>query len=108
MSAIHLIERENLFSRVAGTSEYESGYWALSENEAQALIGGNIFFHEKQLEPSYYGGAIVGFRVQRGEPYDGRIDFRFVPQPECRDVRVAAAVSGGCQTGGAFLRVFFR
>ena len=88
MSAIHLIEKESLFRRVAESpTEYESGYWALSAGEAEALVGANIYFHERQIEPSYYGGTIVGYRVQRGEPYDGRIIFRFQPKPDCRGVR---------------------
>ena len=51
MAAIHLIERENLFSRVADSqTEFESGYWAISKTEARELIGANIYFHERQLE----------------------------------------------------------
>jgi len=88
MPAIHLIEKENLISRVSGSqTEYESGYWALSEQEARELVGAHIYFHERQIEPSFYGGLITGFRVQRSEPYTGRIVFRFEPKSECRGVR---------------------
>ena len=60
MAAIHLIERENFISRVTGSqTEYESGYWALSENQARELVGANIYFHERQVEPSFYGGVIT-------------------------------------------------
>ena len=54
------------------------------------MVGGQIYFHERQIEPSFYGGLITGFRIQQGEPYDGRIIFRFEPKPECRDVRAGA------------------
>ena len=87
MAAIHLIERENLFSRVNGSqTEYESGYWNLSETQAQELVNSNIYFHERQLEPSFYGGVITGFRVQQGELHNGRIIFKFEPKTECRGV----------------------
>ena len=93
MAKIHLIEKKNLFTRVSGSqTEYESGYWALTEQEAGNLVGAHIYFHEKQIAPSFYGGLITGFRTQQGEPYGGRIIFRFEPKPECRDVR--AGVDG--------------
>jgi hypothetical protein len=88
MAAIHLIERENYFTRVTGSqTEWESGYWAIAEALARELIGGHIYFHEKQQEPSYYGGIINGFRINQVEPYSGRIIFRFEPKPDCRGVR---------------------
>ncbi len=89
MAAIHLIERENLFSRVADSqTEFESGYWAISETEARELIGANIYFHERQLEPSFYGGVITGVRVHQAKDlYTGRMVFRFEPKPQCRNVR---------------------
>jgi hypothetical protein len=95
MAAIHLIERKSLFSRVTSPStEYESGFWSLSEAQAQLLVGGKIYFHQRQIEPSFYGGVITGFRVQQGEPHNGRIIFRFEPNPECRGIR---AGRGGWQ-----------
>jgi hypothetical protein len=92
MPAIHLIEKENLISRVSGSqTEYESGYWALSEQDARDLVGAHIYFHERQIEPSFYGGLIIGFRVQQTEPYTGRVVFRFEPKSECRGVRAGRA-----------------
>ena len=88
MTAIHLIERENFISRVAGSqTEYESGYWAVSETDASELVGAHIYFHERKIEPSFYGGVITGWRLHRAEPYSGRVVFRFEPKPECRGVR---------------------
>ena len=88
MPAIHLIEKENLISRLAGSqTEYESGYWALPEYDAKELVGGHIYFHERQIEPSFYGGLITGFRIQQTEPYKDRVVFRFEPKPNCRGVR---------------------
>src|SRR5262245_34594673 len=88
MPAIHLIERQNFFNRASGSqTEYESGYWALSEVEAAELKGAYIYFHERQIEPSFYRGVITDFRINEAEPYRGRVIFRFEPKPECRGVR---------------------
>lgn len=86
MPAIHLIERDIRYSRIGQGPEWESGFWALTETQAQSLIGAPIFFHKKQIEPSYYGGTITGYRVQADGEFAGRIVFRFVPKPECRGV----------------------
>jgi hypothetical protein len=90
MGAIHLIERDNRYTRLGQGPEWESGYWAVSEVEAQGLIGCQIYFHEKQIEPSYYGGVITGFRAQPEGEFAGRIIFRFIPKQECRGVLAGA------------------
>jgi hypothetical protein len=66
MPTIHLIKK-----RIAGlpailpvkgeNNVYTSGYWTLSEARAQTLIGCPIYFHERQSEPSYYGGTLLTF-----------------------------------------------
>ena len=90
MAAIHLIERENLFSRVTGSAtEFESGFWAINEVEARNLVGASIYFHQLQLEPSFYGGIITGIRVHNAAPYIGRIVFRFEPKADHRNVRTS-------------------
>jgi hypothetical protein len=92
MIAIHLIERESLFSRVSGSNtEYQSGYWAVSESDAAKLIGAHIYFHERQIEPSFYGGLITGFHVHQDDPYVGRVVFKFEPKADCRGVRAGRA-----------------
>jgi hypothetical protein len=85
---IHLIEKKKLMKRLANTdSEYESGYWALSEISAKALIGGEIYFHERQAGESYFSRQITGYRVDNeSKSYQGRIIFRFSYDNSCRGV----------------------
>lgn len=78
MPAIHLIERLNNISRIdRDRNEWESGYWVLSEETAQRLVGGGLYLHKGQFEPSHFGGTILGYRVQKGGDLDGRVIFRF-------------------------------
>lgn len=56
---------------------YESGFWAISEATARRAINGNIYFHKKQTEPSYFGGVILSYRVHDEGEFAGRIVFTF-------------------------------
>ena len=81
MARIHLIERVQHFERVEG-DVFESWCWDVTPQTAQALVGGDIYFHYRQKEPSYYGGKILSYRVHDGGegayPCDsGRIIFTF-------------------------------
>ena len=77
MPAIHLVERLGNTWKVQGTTdEWESGYWVVAPETAQKLVGGDLFLHSGQAEPSHFGGTILGFRVQSGGATDGRIIFR--------------------------------
>ena len=67
-------------------NEWESGYWVVSEDTAQRLIGGQIYLHDGQNEPSRFGGTILSYRVHRGDSLDGRLVFRFRATPECKGV----------------------
>ena len=88
MPAIHLIEKKNLITPVPESkTEYESGYWKISTSQAGKLVGGEIYFHKRQIGPSHNGGIIVGFRIQQEDPYKGRVVFRFKAGPEFLGVR---------------------
>ena len=52
---IHLIERQDRFERIEG-NVWESSFWALRPDKAERLVGGKIYFHEKQKGPSFFGG----------------------------------------------------
>lgn len=94
MPAIHLIKKgeTGLPPIVPVPSEpntFTSGYWSLSEESARSFIGGSIYFHEHQGDPSFYGGIIVNTeKVAIGE-YQGRIVFKFTYSPDCRGVRTS-------------------
>lgn len=74
---IHLIEDLGLMQRIDGNI-FESGNWKVTPQQAEGLIGGDIYFHKKQKEPSFYGGKILGYRIyESDDELNGRIIFRF-------------------------------
>jgi hypothetical protein len=83
---VHLLEPVNNFIKLRDNI-WECGWWKLEENKVQELIGSEIFFHKKRLEPSFYGGTIKGYRVEQEGPYQGRIVFEFEFQPACRNIK---------------------
>lgn len=88
---IHLIEQMNGIRKLEG-QVHESGSWAVTPETAEALVGGDIYFHKKQKEPSFYGGKILGFRLETEGEHVGRIIFRFEFTPEHKNV---SSGSGG-------------
>jgi len=88
MPAIHLVERLNHVRRIHDApDEWESGYWVVGEDSAQRLVGGDLYLHPGQNEPSHFGGKIISYRVHRGGAEDGRIVFRFQATVVHRGVR---------------------
>lgn len=83
MAAIHLVERKNNVRRLNDESgDWESGYWVISSETAEGLVGGNLYLHSTQSAPSHFGGSIIGYRVFRdgsGSEIDGRVIFRIRP-----------------------------
>jgi len=88
---IHLIEQMNNIRKLEG-NVLESGSWAVTPETAEALVGGDIYFHKKQKEPSFFGGKILGYKLETEREYMGRIIFRFEYTPEHKNV---PAGSGG-------------
>ena len=92
MPAIHFVERLGNTKRIPDTDhEYECGYWAVSEATAQRLIGGDLYLHDKQKEPSRFGGKILGFHVHPDGVEAGRIVFRIRASLEHRGVLTGRA-----------------
>jgi hypothetical protein len=83
---IQIVEQKNNFVKLHD-NVWESGWWQLDESKAQKLIGGEIYFHKKRQEPSFYGGTVLGYRVEQEEPYRGRIVFKLQYRHTCRDIR---------------------
>ena len=83
MAAVHFVERLNNVRRIPDADgEWESGYWVVAEDTAQRLVGGDLYLHSNQSEPSHFGGAILSFRVHKDQVVterDGRIVFRIRP-----------------------------
>src|SRR3954469_894384 len=83
---IHLIEKAGLFKKLDGNI-HESGFWAVTPEVAESLIGGDVYFHKKQKETSFFGGKILSYRVHEEEDeHKGRIIFKFEFSRDHRDV----------------------
>ncbi|HOG08170.1 MAG: hypothetical protein M0P04_08235 [Syntrophales bacterium] len=83
---IHILETTNNFIKVQ-ENVWESGYWKLDEAQAKKLVGGEIYFHKKRQEPSFYGGTILAYRVAPEGVHEGRIIFTLKHLTACRNVR---------------------
>lgn len=91
MSSIHLLARRNrqlpTAYRHLGDGVQLSGWWAVSETDAQRLVGGTLHLHDAKADMSWVGGAIVAYEVAaEGAPDAGRIGFHFRPNAGGRDV----------------------
>ena len=89
MGTIHLIERLGNMERIdKEKNEWESGEWAVSEETAQKLVGGNLYLHHGQDKASHFGGKILSFRVLPDSLANaGRIVFQFLPSMEYKNVK---------------------
>src|SRR5258708_33151696 len=77
MPRIHLIEKKGFIKALPNTgNEWESGFWAVPEDKANALVGGEVYFHKTQAETSFFGGRILELTVDT-VAYPARIVFRF-------------------------------
>lgn len=83
---IHLIEKLNNFVKLQDNL-WESGWWSLDEVKAKKLVGGEIYFHKQQQEPSFYGGTIIGYRIEQDGQYQGKIVFKLQHSEGCRNVK---------------------
>ena len=87
MPRIHLVCRNPLYLMAIEPPKYEIGFWTLYESEAQRLVSGKLYLHQKKSEPSYFGGTISGFRLSTAaEPYPGKIVFTVVAEDGCKDL----------------------
>jgi hypothetical protein len=88
MNCIHLVCKggQNLSRVEKGKDEYTSGSWALSQADADRLIGGMLYFHETKARRSYFGGKVLSARVVENREKERRMVFTFKYLPEGRDV----------------------
>jgi hypothetical protein len=80
VKAIHLIQKDpKLLPKPIspGSKIFESGFWKLRIEQTKSLINGDIYFHQKQKEPSFFGGIIKDCRVQTDGEWEGRVIFTF-------------------------------
>lgn len=85
IKSIHLIERMNLMKPVDKDRKiYESGFWTLSEDTAQDLIGAKLYLHDAQVAPAFFGGTILSWKKMTDGDYKGRTLFTFKAESECK------------------------
>ena len=41
---------------------YETGDWVVSDVTADEAVGGRVYLHERQDEPAWHGGTVLGWR----------------------------------------------
>lgn len=71
---IHFICKDRLHLEPVEFPVFESGFWPLSVNDAERLVGGMAYLHQAKAQPSYFGGKVKSYRVaKQSEPYPGRI-----------------------------------
>ena len=76
MSRVHLIEKKLLVMCVDKEKRYfESGFWAITTKIATKLLGGDLYLHKSQNQPSFFGGKILSFSKINSGIYQGRIVF---------------------------------
>ena len=94
MKAVHVICRKEPPSNkplgifpAPGPNQYTSEAWDFSPDEAEALVGGLIYFHQSKGEKSYFGGEVTAFEVLYREDlaHQQRIKFTLTSRAECRN-----------------------
>lgn len=89
--AIHLIEKRGLIRLLdLAADEYESGFWALGAEKAQSLVGGDVYFHSARANPSFFGGRVLGFRIQADGEFAGRVVLRLRSEMDHQGVRTGS------------------
>lgn len=64
---------------------WQSGYWQMTEQRVQWLIGGRVYFHHFQTAPSYFGGVIL--EIKMVPEHSGRALIIFRYEEACRNSR---------------------
>jgi hypothetical protein len=86
MPAIHLVDHHEVDLVDIDRNEWHSGYWRLSEETAQRLVGANLYLHRATDAPSHIGGRISYYHVHPKGVEAGRIVFHFHASVECSNV----------------------
>ncbi len=60
---LHFICKHGENHRRLELQRYETGDWVVSDATADEAIGGRVYLHERQDEPAWHGGTILGWRA---------------------------------------------
>ena len=100
MASIHLIEKGSASGSVKAvdreTHTYDSGYWKVTVQVAQRLVGGHIYLHSHWADLSHFGGIIDSFHVfsKAGSAESGRVVFRFQARLDHKGVKAPPGANG--------------
>lgn len=90
MKAIHLIQNNpdlRPWPTEKGSQDFKSGYWDLTPAQAKSALGAHIYFHERKVAPSFFGGIITDYEIKPDDPWKGRIIFTLKQSRESKEVR---------------------
>lgn len=89
MATAHFICKGRLgIAKAQGKDEYTTASWAITDAEANQLVGGRIYLHETKGQPSFFGGVVKEwFHSQRtiGVREEG-VTFLIVADKEAKGV----------------------
>lgn len=89
MAIVHFVERTDNVRKIDKTRNlWESGYWPLTEQDAQKLVGGVLYLHRSKLASSHFGGQIVDYRIEQAGPHAGRVVFRLRAEADRKGVKI--------------------
>ena len=89
MTAIHFIERTDHVRKTDRLkNEWESGFWPVTEETAQKLVGATLYLHRTKNQRSHFGGKILSYRIEQAGPSAGSVVFTVRASMDCKDVKV--------------------
>ena len=89
MTAAHFIERtDNVRKTDRQKNEWESGFWPVTEETAQKLVGASLYLHRTKNQPSHFGGRILSYRIEQSGPSAGLVVFIVRATVDSKDVKV--------------------
>ena len=71
-------------------NEWESGFWPITEETAQKLVGASLHLHRSKNQPSHFGGPILSYRMEETGPHAGSVVFIVRATVDCKDVKVGS------------------
>lgn len=89
---LHLIEKAKRFTRDDNSSQnWESGFWTFTEPQARRIVSesADIFFHETQMDPSYFGGIVTGYETCEEVEWAGKIIFHFAADEQHKGIKTS-------------------
>lgn len=87
MTVIHFLERSEKVRKMDPMkNEWESGFWEVTEENAQKLVGATLYLHRTKHQPSHFGGRILSYRIEKGAS-SPRVVFTVRAAVDCKDVK---------------------